>query len=46
MGINTYSLLVVLFAGSGGFTYGYGFGVFVSSVAYGGFYEFFGLDRR
>jgi hypothetical protein len=44
--LTAYNLATVFFAGTGGFTYGYGFGVFVSSVGYPGFYTYFGLDRK
>jgi MFS family permease len=41
-----YNFLLVLFVSLGGLTYGFGFGVFVSSIGQPGFYSYFKLDRK
>lgn len=40
------NIFIVLFASLGGFTYGFGFGVFVSSIGQPGFYEYFKLESK
>jgi hypothetical protein len=40
-----YNFAVVAFVALGGLTYGFGFGVFVSSIGQPGFYKYFKLDR-
>lgn len=41
-----FNIAIVLFAATGGFTYGFCFGVFVSSIGQPGFYEYFNLDSK
>lgn len=41
-----FNILLVLFVAAGGFTYGFAFSVFVSSVGQPGFYKYFGLKCK
>jgi hypothetical protein len=43
---NTYNRLICVIVGLSGFTYGYGFAVFVTSIGQPGFYTYFKLDRE
>lgn len=40
-----YNIAISLVVSWGGFAYGYGFAVFVTSIGQPGFYEYFHLDR-
>jgi hypothetical protein len=44
--ITNYNTFVVLFAMLGGFSYGFAFSVFATSIGEPGFYLYFDLDRR
>jgi hypothetical protein len=41
-----FNILLVLFVAAGGFTYGFAFSVFVSSVGQPAFYTYFGLKGQ
>lgn len=42
--LTSYNLAICLVVSLGGFTYGFGFAVFVTSIGQPGFYEYFNLD--
>ncbi len=44
--LTAYNIAIVFFAATGGFTYGFGFGVFVPSIGQPGFYKYFDLNRK
>jgi hypothetical protein len=44
--ITNYNIFVVLFAMLGGFSYGFAFSVFATSIGEPGFYLYFSLDRK
>jgi hypothetical protein len=41
-----YNIAVALAVALGGFTYGFGFAVFTTSIGQPGFYKYFDLDRK
>lgn len=43
-GLSMYNLYILTVLGLGGFTYGFGFSVFVTAVGQPGFYSYFKLD--
>lgn len=43
-GLSWYNLYILTVLGLGGFTYGFGFSVFVTAVGQPGFYSYFKLD--
>ena len=44
--LTAYNVAICLVVALGGFTYGFGFAVFVTSIGQPGFYKFFNLDRE
>lgn len=44
--LTAYNIAIALIVALGGFTYGYGFGVFTNTVGQPGFYVYFNLDRK
>jgi hypothetical protein len=44
--LSLYLLRICLVIAIGGFTYGFGFAVFVTSIGQPGFYEYFDLDPK
>lgn len=44
--LTLYNVALVLFVALGGLTYGFGFGVFVSSIGQPGLYKYFDLDGK
>jgi hypothetical protein len=44
--LTAFNVALAVFAATGGFSYGFGFGVFVSSIGQPGFYEYFGLISK
>ncbi len=44
--LTLYNVAICLVVALGGFTYGFGFAVFVSSIGQPGFFLFFTLDRK
>jgi hypothetical protein len=44
--LTNYNIAIVAFVCIGGFTYGYAFAVFATSIGQPGFYAYFNLDRE
>ena len=44
--LTIYNVAICLTVGWGGYSYGFGFAVFVSSLGQPSFYEYFKLDRK
>ena len=44
--LTLYNIAICLVVSFGGFTYGFGFAVFVTSLGQPGFYEYYKLDRK
>jgi hypothetical protein len=44
--LTLYNIGIIAITCLGGFTYGFGFAVFVSSIGQPGFYAYFKLDRK
>ena len=44
--LTKYNIAICLVVAWGGFSYGFGFAVFVTSIGQPGFYKYFNLDRE
>ena len=44
--LSNYNRLICVIVGLSGFSYGFGFAVFVTSIGQPGFYTYFQLDRK
>lgn len=44
--LTLYNVAICLVVALGGFTYGFGFAVFISSIGQPGFFLYFSLDRK
>lgn len=44
--ITKYNIAICLVVAWGGFSYGFGFAIFVTSIGQPGFYDYFKLDRE
>lgn len=44
--LTTYNVVICMIVAIGTFGYGYGFGVFITSIGQPGFYKDFNLDRQ
>lgn len=44
--LTKYNVAIALVVALGGFSYGFGFGVFTTTVGQPGFYSYFDLDRE
>lgn len=44
--LTKYNIAICLVVAWGGFSYGFGFAIFVTSIGQPGFYQYFNLDRE
>ena len=44
--LSKYNVAIALVVALGGFSYGFGFGVFTTTIGQPGFYAYFNLDRK
>jgi hypothetical protein len=46
MALTAYNIVIACLAAIGGFSYGFGFSIFATSIGMPGFFEYFKLDRK